>query len=155
MLAALRSAEISQRLAICLVLGKPALDAREGQQRAGGEGRLHLCREVLVGDRDHGRGRLARHDLLREVGTRQNADGIVRHHLGDHLGHAQEGALLDARTPSGGGGGGAGGEDDDVGDAVGAGGHANGLEDGGPGAGVVAGDVEMEGRLGGGDGECD
>ena len=67
----------------------------------------------------------------------------------------EESALLNAGAPIGGSGGGAGWEDDYFGDAVGGGGHSDGLENGGPGAGVVAGDVEMEGWLGGGDGECD
>jgi len=60
-----------------------------------------------------------------------------------------ESALFNARPPSGGGSGGAGGENDDVGDAVGTGGHADGLEDSGPRAGVVTGDMEMERRFGG------
>ncbi len=60
-------------------------------------------------------------------------------------------AFIDEGAPGGGGDGGAGGEDDDVGGAGVAGSHADGLEDGGPGAGVVAGDVEMEGGGGGQD----
>ena len=56
----------------------------------------------------------------------------------------EERALFDAGPPSGGRDGGAGGKDDDVGDTAISGGHADRVKDGGPGTGIITGDVEVE-----------
>ena len=60
---------------------------------------LQLLGDRRVAGRDHRRGRLARRDLLGEVRTGQHADArrvVAVEHLGDHLGHAAQRALLDA-----------------------------------------------------------